>query len=329
MLKPYKDRYDSIRALIESVLGFTITNGALIQQLRAETRQSLKSKLAGAAAIATSEASNDACKLKTAVPLSWKIDSSAPATFLFNGYEAAYAPSKLGNYTRLLYDRSKPFTRDIPYFKHCIPDAVLEACHIPVAYVVPQQYTDNIVKRLQWNRVRLHRLNQDYYHDGDSNRPQCYKIANVETRSAYEGHPYHSVVEVSTTAVDNNTPNLIARAGDWIVILAEQTDPRYALETLEPTAVDSFFRWGFFNAHLEKKEDFSDYVFEDDAAVMLETEPGLKDKFETWKAANPDKCSSQDDVLRFIFLNGRKYREPEYKRYPVFKLFDLNPLKYD
>jgi hypothetical protein len=43
MLKPYKDRYDSIRALIESVLGFTITNGALIQQLRAETRQSLKS----------------------------------------------------------------------------------------------------------------------------------------------------------------------------------------------------------------------------------------------------------------------------------------------
>jgi hypothetical protein len=38
------------------------------------------------------------------------------------------------------------------------------------------------------------------------------------------------------------------------------------IETLEPAAHDSFFRWGFFNSVLEKKEAYSDYVFEDSAA---------------------------------------------------------------
>jgi hypothetical protein len=54
------------------------------------------------------------------------------------------------------------------------------------------------------------------------------------------------------------------RAGDYIVPL-DQDKARYAVETLEPLGHDSFFRWGFFNSVLEKKEAYSDYVFEDEA----------------------------------------------------------------
>jgi cytochrome c2 len=57
---------------------------------------------------------------------------------------------------------------------------------------------------------------------------------------------------------------------------------------LEPQAHDSFFRWGFFNSVLEKKEAYSDYVFEDEAEKLLADEPELAAKFADWKAANPD-----------------------------------------
>lgn len=92
------------------------------------------------------------------------------------------------------------------------------------------------------------------------------------------------------------------------------------METLEPQGHDSFFRWGFFNSVLEKKEAFSDYVFEDLALEMLETEPELKAKFEAWKLANPALLSDQDAVLHFIFHNGKRHAEPEWRRYPVLSI---------
>jgi hypothetical protein len=93
------------------------------------------------------------------------------------------------------------------------------------------------------------------------------------------------------------------------------------IETLEPAAHDSFFRWGFFNSVLEKKEAYSDYVFEDSAAEILRTEPETRAAFEAWKAVNPEILDSQESVLDFIFAHCRKYREPEWRRYPVYRLF--------
>jgi hypothetical protein len=60
--------------------------------------------------------------------------------------------------------------------------------------------------------------------------------------------------------------------GDYLIDL-NQPQARYVMETLEPQAHDSFFRWGFFNSVLEKKEAYSDYVFEDTAAEILRDEP--------------------------------------------------------
>ena len=71
---------------------------------------------------------------------------------------------------------------------------------------------------------------------------------------------------------------------------------------------------------LEKKEAYSDYVFEDYAAELLIEESALAAKFEDWKAANPALLSNQEAVLDFIFANCERYREPEWRRYPVFML---------
>ena len=132
--------------------------------------------------------------------------------------------------------------------------------------------------------------------------------------TAYEGHMFHDDVQLERVR-----ETVTLRAGDFIVPL-DQDQARYAVETLEPQAHDSFFRWGFFNSVLEKKEAYSDYVFEDEAERLLGSEPELAAKFGAWKAANPDLLRDQGAVLDFIFANCARWREPEWRRYPVFMI---------
>jgi len=132
--------------------------------------------------------------------------------------------------------------------------------------------------------------------------------------SAYEGHLFYDEVELA-----RRRGQVGVRAGDYVIAL-DQDNARYAVEMLEPQGHDSFFRWGFFNSVLEKKEAYSDYVFEDHALELLQDEPELNASFTAWKLANPALVANQSAVLDFIFANCRRYREPEWRRYPVFML---------
>jgi hypothetical protein len=287
MLKPFADRVASMRALVETVLEFSIANAARIQELRREAK---------------SEAARQA-----RWPLTWRNDRSRPASLRFKGYRAVRTPSLLGSYERLAYDRSQPWEKDIVHFDRCSEEASVAA---PRAYLVPQAWREAI-ERLEWNGVELKRLAQDQLFDA----ARVYRIRDVTSRpSAYEGHMFHDEVLLS-----EGTEPFQARAGDVLVSL-DQPRARYVVETLEPLAHDSFFRWGFFNSVLEKKENFSDYVFEDTASRMLEEEPGLRQRFEQWKAGNPALLSDPKAVLGFIFTHGRRHAEAGWRRYPVVAL---------
>jgi len=286
MLKPYKDRYDSMRALVEVTLAYTIANAAEIKRLRAEAKASQRKQREWA--------------------VTWSMDEANPSKFHFKGYEAQRRPSVLGDYLRLSYDRSKPWARDINWYSHFKADTVIQA---PKAYVIPQAWRE-VIERLQWNGVEMTRIEAP-----STVQAQYYHIAEAQPRaSAYEGHMYHDGVKL-----EKREGSFHLNVGDWYVSL-NQDNARYAIETLEPQAHDSFFRWGFFNSVLEKKEAISDYVFEDLAVEMLETEPELKAQFEAWKTANPALLSDQDAVLHFIFHNCKRHAEPEWRRYPVLSI---------
>ncbi|MRX10394.1 peptidase M14 [Pseudoduganella sp. FT25W] len=287
MLKPFKDRYDSMRALLDVTMDFTIRYGEQIKQLRADAKQ---------------QAAN-----ATDWTVNWKMDESNPSTFRFKGYAAQRSASLLGNYQRLSYDRSQPWEKDIAYYNSFVPAATVRA---PKGYIVPQAWREAI-ERLQWNGVEMARFDE-----AQTVEAQYYHIASVTSRSnAYEGHMYHDDVQLEA-----RTASFTVQPGDYFIPL-KQANARYAVETLEPQGHDSFFRWGFFNSVLEKKEAYSDYVFEDLALEMLETEPELKAKFEAWKTANPALLSDQDAVLGFIFAHGKRHAEPEWRRYPVLSVF--------
>jgi hypothetical protein len=61
-------------------------------------------------------------------------------------------------------------------------------------------------------------------------------------------------------------------------------------------------------------------VFEDTALQLLEEEPGLRAQFEQWKADNPQQVTDQQAVLQYIFTHCQRYREPEWRRYPVLRI---------
>jgi len=286
MLKPFAERYASMRTLVEVVLAFTISHAPQIQALRQAARQ--------------------AASAQRRWPVLWAPDTSRPSAFRFKGYAAVYRASVLGDYSRLAYDRTQPWERDIPWFNRCT--VALEMA-TPKHYLIPPAWRE-VIERLQWNGVVLQRLHAD-----QSLQAQVYRIGEVQSRAnPYEGHMFHDTIELTV-----HTETINARAGDMVVDLA-QPHARYAVETLEPQAHDSFFRWGFFNSVLEKKEAYSDYVFEDTALEMLQEEPELNARFEAWKQASPDLITNQTAVLDFIFANGKSFQEPEWRRYPVVGL---------
>lgn len=286
MLKPFADRYTSMRTLVEVVLAYTVEHGAAIHSLRREAQQAAASQRNW--------------------PVVWKPDYSQVATFRFKGYTAVFRPSQLGNYMRLAYDRNQPWERDIAWFNRCKVDVEVAT---PRSYLIPQAWRE-VIERLQWNGVVLERLGATQRFTGLA----YYVDAVVSRPGSYEGRMFHD-----SLSLHSEEESVLAQAGDVLVHL-DRANARYAVETLEPQAHDSFFRWGFFNSILEKKEAFSDYVFEDTAQEMLDTELPLRTAFEEWKAKHPDQLVDQSAVLSFIFSNGQRHAEPEWRRYPVLRV---------
>ena len=291
MLKPFAERYHGTRAFVESALAFTAANGEAIRAARAADRAAISR---GAP-----------------VALDWKLDEERGRTFLFSGFRAVHEPSRLGTYRRLRYDRDAPWQKDIPYF-----DRYVATCFAtpPKAYLLPQAWPE-VALRLEAHGVTLSRAVR-----AATVAAERYRITRFEKSALpFEGRHLFDALEVAI-----ETTNIDIAEGDWVVQLGGRQD-RLIVEMLEPLGIDSFLRWSFFDSVLDRKQTFSDYVFEDEAERLLVTEPMLGERFARWKAAHPDLLGDSRAVLNFIFLNCERYAEAAWRLYPVSRLL-TNPL---
>lgn len=141
-----------------------------------------------------------------------------------------------------------------------------------------------------------------------------YYITDFQTaRAPYEGHYNHSQVKLRT-----ERQQVQFYKGDYLVYM-DQAANRYVVETLEPQAPDSFFNWNFFDSILSRKEYFSAYVFEDEAAQILRDNPELRAAFEEAKASDEQLRSSAQAQLSWIHSNS-DYAEKTHMRYPIGRL---------
>ncbi|WP_299125412.1 M14 family metallopeptidase [uncultured Winogradskyella sp.] len=285
MLKPYKQRVEGTYELMKSMIEITEEQGDKITQLR---KEQAKTWSAG----------------KT-YPLAWTIDTTKSSTLKFKGYEGNMIPSELTGAQRLKYDRTKPFTKDVTYQNYF---KAKDSVTIPKAYVIPQGW-HNVMDLLKLNNVEFTQFKKDTIFKVDS-----YKIEDYETRrNAYEGHYAHYNTKVKTIE-----QKLTFRKGDYL-ISTDQKAMRYLLETLEPTAPDSFFNWNFFDTILQQKEGFSPYVWEDRAQLLLKANPKLQIEYNIKVSYDEEFANNWFAQLDWIHKKSKNY-EKAHLQYPVYRL---------
>ena len=285
MLKPYKQRVEATYALMRSFIKLAAANADAIQEARIQDRTSLAKK--------------------TELTLNWKADTTKYAMIPFKGYTPEYKKSEVSGQRRLHYDHEKPFTKEVPFYNHFI---ATEKVSVPRAYVIKQGWVD-VIERLKWNDVAMQQVDHD-----TTLELTVYHIDKYETvPHPYEKHYLHRNVQVQ-----KSTEKIKLIKGDYI-IPTDQLAKRYMVETLEPTAPDAFFAWGFFDAVLQEKEYFSDYVFEETAAKLLKNDAQLRQLLEEKQRTDTAFAKNGAAQLEFVYKHS-KYAEREYMRYPVFRL---------
>ncbi len=287
MLKPYKKRVEGTYELMKTFIAIAEKEAEQIKKL--------------------SRYSKSRYPVGGSYPISWKIDSSKATMLNFKGYTGTQVSSKVTHSDRLKYDRNLPFTKKIAYQNYYLPDKEIR---IPESYIVPKGWW-RIVELLKLNQIEMIPIKKDTIIEAT-----VYKIENFKTvQNPYEGHYLHY-----NTRVSSKKERVQVSAGDYR-ITTQQEGIRYLLETLEPSATDSFFNWNFFDTILQQKEGFSPYVWEDKAFELLENNPALQKEFEHKKTKDPLFAKNTYKQLDWIHKQSDHY-EKAHLRYPILRIGD-------
>lgn len=284
MLKPFAQR-------VESTYQFLMSTAKYMSQNASEL-------------IALKHRADEAVLKQKVFPLQWELDTLHYRMLPFKGFEAKYPKSGVSGESRLSYDRNKPFTKEIKYYdQYNVTDSVLA----PKFYVIPWAWK-SVWQAMQLNGVEMHFLQSD-----STMTVEAYFIDDFSsTGRVYEGHHMNTVKSMRKEQIEMNF-----RAGD-VIIPVNQKSNRYIVETLEPNGVDAFFVWNYFDSAFQQKEWYSDYVFEDTAAKMLENDPDLKKAFEEKKNTDPDFNANARAQLYWLYQQSVHF-EPSLNRYPVYR----------
>jgi hypothetical protein len=285
MLKPYAQRVEATYAFLYSIVDLAGKNYAKIKTARKKANEQIINQEIFA--------------------LQWKTDSTKKDSVLFKGYHSAYKPSEVTAMDRLYYDRSRPYEKYVPYYNTFSPTVSVTK---PLAYIIPQAW-DRVIERIRLNNIKMEKLQND-----TSITVSAYYIRDYKASSRpYEGHHLKTDIKI-----EKETQKISFLKGDYI-IYCNQPSNRYIIETLEPQGVDSWFTWGFFDAVLQQKEWFSDYIFIDEAEQMLKKDPELKKEFYAKKISDPAFAKDHWNMLYWLYQRSPHY-EKTHNRYPVFRV---------
>lgn len=285
MLKPYPARVAAQQKTMESLLITTASMKAELLESRVEAKRS--------------------CMGKENFDINWARDESRADSIFFSGYTMEKSISPVTGMERIHYNIGKPYVKKIPYYNVFKPSVTIK---IPEVYLIPAAYKE-IIQRLKWNSVQMRKLPHDTVVNA-----KFYKIIGFKTTPGpYEQHFLHSEVKIEEINFERKYFK-----GDYM-IPTRQESVRYIVETLEPEGPDSFFAWNFFDGILQRKEYFSDYLFEDLAVQILESDQKLKDEFDHRKKTDPLFSKDSGAMLEYIY-DRSVYADPAYKIYPVARL---------
>lgn len=287
VLKPYADRVNATLQLLFGTLAVMNEHPDALREARAQAKRNTS----GTASFG----------------LNWRVDTKAVEQLPWKGYAARTKPSAVTGLPRIFYDHQEPTDTVVPWRDTYRPSLTERK---PKGYVVPQEWHE-VVERLRWSGVHLEAIAEarEVWVEQDS-------IADFTTvNMPYEGHYLHRGINA-----DRKRVRVTLQAGDWFVPMGRTTD-RFVMEALECRAEDGFFAWNFFDAVLQQKEWFNDYVFEDLAAELLVKDPALKAAFEAQRSRDPAFAKDAWAQLTWIYRRS-PWMEPTFRKYPVLRVVE-------
>ena len=285
MLKPFYDRVRSTYSLMETMIGKASYKAAELISVRDKARAQIIKELL--------------------YPLSWRSDTSHHVMITFNGFQQDKKNSEVTGMSRMYYDRSRPFTKQVPFYDLYSPfDWITK----PRAYIIPAGW-QAVIELLRINNVKMKALAKDTVIEVEAYHIDQYKSAP---------QPYEKHHRISGIRASRSLQKIRFLKGD-VWINTDQAANRYLVEMLEPNGEDSFMAWGFFDAILQQKEGYSDYRWEDVAAEMLKNSPLLRDQLNEKKRTDSSFAGNSSAQLDFIYKNS-PYYEPAHLRYPVYRV---------
>lgn len=286
MLKPYKDRVTATYRLLIEVLRFINDNDGDLRDAIEEAEE------------------EDVRRIQesdtTAFPLTFR-SVGQTGSIKFRGYESEFRKSAISGGEYQVWDHSKPFTVELPFYGDVQPVA---SVHLPRYYLIPQEWKD-VTDILNLHGVQLRQLSES-----TAMPVETYVFSDAKWRDRpYEGR---FPVQFSTrTRLDT----VRYPAGTWVVDLA-QPAMRVAVNLLEPAAPDALVYWGFFTAVFEQKEYFENYVMEVVAKDMLDRDPTLRTEFESKLSSDSTFAANPRARLQF-FYERSPWFDKEMNVYPV------------
>jgi hypothetical protein len=287
MLKPYKERVYSTKAVLETTLEFVFNNSTELKKLNQQADEHTGKLYEGGKYL----------------PISFS-NSNKYETVNFKGYEYYWDSSTVSGAKKLVYtDRKKDFK--VKYFNDII---ITDSIKVAKGYYIPPEYSFLV------DRLELHRVRPSYFvNESKKYFVTRYKFKDVKfSESSYEGR------QTVTFDYDIYTEEVNIPEGSYLYFTNQRT-ARLLTHLLEPKSADSFVRWGFMNQIFEQKEYYEDYVMEKIAAEMLENNPELKKEFD--EKLKSDETFRNNPRTRLDFFYGRSpYPDKQQNVYPILRI---------
>ncbi len=286
MLKPFPQRVQATLQFMNSTIAYMMSNATQIEQARKEAKSW--------------------CQQQAYFRFNYQLDEQNVDSIRFKGYKVVYPIHPVTGLAQLEYDRSQPYEKNIPYYRHYVSQ---DSVKTPTYYIVGAQESQ-IISYLKLNGVQFQTVE---FFSKKIVYCQVVKDYKAPTRP-YEGHFKLSQINVETTQKE-----IQLKPGD-ILIPTQQDRALFIHSVLQGEAEDSYLSWNFFDSYLQQKEYFSSYVFKENVARILEENPILKSKYEERKALDVQFAKSEWDQLFFIYQNS-PYFEQTFMRLPIYLIY--------
>jgi len=287
MIKPYKDRVYSTKAMLESIIRFGSENYKELNKISQDADKFMIDKF---------------YTNHKPYPINYNITDDS-TMFNYMGLEYDLYNSKISG------SKIKKFTNrkneiNVPYFNKV---KIVDSVSLPEAYLIPNEWK-SLVSILELHGVKTQQLDKAKKYIVEK-----YKFSNVKFASfPYESHfiPQFDYSVIKDTLLVNN--------GDYIVFTNQRSLGMIAY-LLEPKSRESFVKWGMMNIIFERKEYFENYSMEPIAQRMYDESKILRDEFNKELIDNKEFANNPRERLNFFYKKS-PYYDQNHNIYPILRI---------